>query len=80
MPQTDNYLKNAAVILFTLYQSCNLRGKRYAKKIQVTVKELQRIYIFPKFYSSLVLDVRPCFKRDLFLLVVIEDENISTTQ
>ena len=80
MPQTDNYLKSAAVILFTLYQSCNLRGKRYAKKIQVTVQELQRIYIFPKFYSSLVLDVRPCFKRDLFLLVVIEDENISTTQ
>ena len=62
-----------------MYQSWNLQGKRYAKQIQVTAQKLQRIYIFPKFYFSLVLDPRPCFKRDLILLDVIENENLSST-
>ena len=47
--------------------------------MQVTAQELQRIYIFPKFYYSLVLDPRPCFKRDLILLDVIENENLCNT-
>ena len=44
IPQTDNYLKNVAVIVFTLYQSCNLRGKRYAKQIQITTGIEERIH------------------------------------
>ena len=77
IPQTDNYLKSADVILFTVYQSCNLRGKRYAKQIQVTVHELRRIYIFHKLYYSSVLHARPCFKRDLCLIVLIANKNLS---
>ena len=36
-------------------------------------------YIFHKFFYSSVLHARPCFKRDLCLIVVIANKNLSNT-